>query len=265
MQASTRTSKVNKRKSAKADKQTSNRSKVLARSSIAAQDTKATRNLSGKTASVDKAASFEDEIFFSLQHQRNKWAATAIASMGLSVLCLASVMLLLPLKETRPYVVMVDKTTGEAEKIVEVRPTSLAEEEVVLQAELVSYISDRETYDVMDNATRIPEVLARSSGEAAHQLRSQWSGEHANYPPDLYGESSRILVKIKSITKLDDDLARVRFTKLREDRNGESLSRDFVATVQFEFLPEARRTLQTVWKNPLGFFVVNYRIDPETR
>ena len=40
--------------------------------------------------------------------------------------------------------------------------------------------------------------------------------------------------------------------------------RAFVATVGFAFHPRTERTLEAVWKNPLGFTVTSYRIDAET-
>lgn len=59
--------------------------------------------------------SFEDEIFFSLCVQRNNWAKVAVGSIGACLLALGVLIAVLPIKETVPYVVLVDKTTGEAE------------------------------------------------------------------------------------------------------------------------------------------------------
>ena len=213
----------------------------------------------------DIAYSFEDEVFFSLQSQRNRWAMVAVLSLCLSAVCIGSIVALLPLKEIKPYVVMVDKTTGEAEKIVQVRPVELSEQEAVLQAELVSYVVDRETYDIADNADRIPEVLDRSDGNAVSSLRSLWRSSSPNYPPSVYGDNSRVLVKIKSISILPDSpVARIHFQKTREFNNGDSVSRQFVATVGFKFRPQVEKNLEVVWKNPLGFVVTSYRVDAET-
>lgn len=101
--------------------------------------------------------SFEDEVFFQLRSQRNRWMIVAILALVIAVVAMGVVLALLPLKEVKPYVIMVDKTTGAAEKIVQVRPVNLSEQEAVRQANLVSYVSDRETYDASDNETRIPD------------------------------------------------------------------------------------------------------------
>ncbi|MEI2387441.1 type IV secretion system protein [Breoghania sp. JC706] len=214
--------------------------------------------------------SFEDEVFFTLRQQRNNWARVAVGSMVLTVLALVTLIIILPLNETKPYVVMVDKTTGQAEKIVQVRPASLDQQDAVLQAELVSYVVDRETYDLADNAVRIPDVMERSSDNAAETLAQIWRSSSPQYPPTVYGDGVRVRVVVKSISLTPAvkrgraDLARVRITKYREEKGRETAQRTFVATVGYEFNPQQDATLESVWKNPLGFTVVSYRIDAET-
>lgn len=210
------------------------------------------------------AYAFEDEIFFQLRSQRNRWMAVAVFALILAVVSMGTVIALLPLKEVKPYVVMVDRTTGEAEKIVQVRPVSLVEQEAVRQAELVSYVIDRETYHISDNQTRIPDVLGRSQEQARSSLVSLWTKGNENYPPDIYTTRSRLIVKVISITLLTEQTAQVRFRKKLETEGENPVERDFVATVGFEFQPKVERNLESVWKNPLGFVVTNYRIDAET-
>ncbi|MFK5980826.1 MAG: type IV secretion system protein [Rhizobiaceae bacterium] len=208
--------------------------------------------------------SFEEEVFFQLQTQRNRWMYVAIISLILSVGCVGALLALLPLKEIRPYVVMVDKTTGAAEKIVQVQPLKLSEQEAVRQAELVSYVSDRETYDAFDNETRIPEVLTRSRNQARDSLVTLWTKGSESYPPSIYASRSRVRTTIVSITLLTEKTAQVRFRKTLETQGEKPVQRDFVATVGFEFNPRVERNLEAVWQNPLGFVVTNYRIDAET-
>ena len=188
----------------------------------------------------------------------------AVVALILSFVSMGVVVALLPLKETKPFVVMVDRTTGEAEKIVQVRPVSLAEQEAVRQAELVSYVVDRETYDIADNQTRIPDVLTRSQNQARSSLVALWTKGAENYPPDIYATRSRLIVTVVSIALLTETTAQVRFRKTLETEGERPVERDFVATVGFEFQPRVERNLEDVWKNPLGFVVTNYRVDAET-
>lgn len=190
--------------------------------------------------------------------------AVALLALAIATIAIASVVALLPLKEIKPYVIMVDKTTGAAEKIVQVRAVDLSEQDAEREAELVRYVTDRETYDVADNETRIPDVLSRSQDQARSSLIALWTRGSENYPPDIYADRSRLKVTIVSITLLTTNTAQVRFRKVLERDGERSIERDFVATVGFVFEPRVERNLQDVWKNPLGFMVTNYRVDAET-
>lgn len=213
---------------------------------------------------------FEDEVFFTLRQQRNNWAKIAIGSIILALMALGCLIAILPLNETKPFVVMVDKTTGQAEKLVQVRPASLDQQDAVLQAELVSYVTDRETYDPADNPVRIPDVMTRSQDDAAATLAQIWNAGSQQYPPTVYGNGVRVRVVVKSISispaakRGAFDLARVRITKFREEKGKETAARTFVATVGYAFRPKNEAKLEEVWKNPLGFTVLSYRIDAET-
>ncbi|MGZ2454323.1 type IV secretion system protein VirB8 [Rhizobium ruizarguesonis] len=213
---------------------------------------------------------YEEEIFFTLRQQRNNWAKVAVGSIGAALLSLGCLLAILPLKDTKPFVVMVDKTTGQAEKLVQVRPASLDQQDAVLQAELVSYVVDRETYDQADNSTRILDVMARSKDNAAETLAQLWTSNSPQYPPTIYGTGVRVRVTVKSISinpvshRNAPDLARVRITKFREEKGRETAERSFMATLGYSFQPKENAKLEEVWKNPLGFIVLSYRIDAET-
>jgi len=213
---------------------------------------------------------FEDELFFTLRQQRNSWAKVAVGSMFAAVLSLVCLATIVPLKEVKPFVVMVDKTTGEAEKLVQIRPISLDQQDAVQQAELVSYVVDRETYDPADNPQRIPGVLARSSGDAADTLTQLWSSSSPQYPPTVYGADVRIRVVVKSISISPStqhnapELARIRITKFREEKGRDTADRTFTVTIGYLFKPKDNAKLEDVWQNPLGFDAISYRIDAET-
>ena len=212
----------------------------------------------------DVAQRFEDEVFFGLQRRAALFGWLAGLSLATALCSVAAMVFMLPLKEIRPYVVMVDRQTGESELVVSTRPADLAETDAVRQAELVRYVSERETYDTADNRERIPAVLATSQGQAATSLRALWTKEADQYPPAIYGEDSLIRVKVRSVAILNDSTAQVRFTRTLEQPGMQPVVRAFVATVGFAFQPRVERTLEAVWQNPLGFTVTSYRIDAET-
>ena len=210
------------------------------------------------------AAAFEDEVFFTLRRQRNwGWIVGAIG-MAIGLASVVTLALTVPLKETRPYVVMVDRATGESEQVVSVRPTTLEDQRAVLEAELVRYVTNRETYDPTDNPERIPLVDAMSVGQAQSSLRAIWNSGSDSYPPALYGGDTVITTRVRSVSVLDEDTAQVRFVRRLEKDGATPVERDFVAVVGYRFEPRTERTLDQVWRNPLGFTVTGYRIDAET-
>ena len=207
---------------------------------------------------------FEDEVFFGLQRRVKLFGWLAALSMAVALGGMIALLIVLPLKEIRPYVVMVDRATGESELVVSTLPGALAERDAVRQAELVRYLTERETYDVADNGARIPQVLATSEGQAAESLRALWTSASPQYPPALYGANTLIRVRVRSVTVLGDTTAQVRFTRALEEPGTQAVERAFVATVGFAFRPRTERTLEAVWNNPLGFIVTSYRVDAET-
>jgi type IV secretion system protein VirB8 len=213
---------------------------------------------------TDTVHRFEDEVFFGLRRRAALFGWMAGLSLGVALCAVGAMVVMLPLKEIRPYVVMVDRQTGESELVVSTRPADLAETDAVRQAELVRYVTERETYDTADNRERIPAVLATSESQAATSLRALWTREADQYPPAIYGEDSLIKVKVRSIAILNDATAQVRFTRQLEQPGLQPVVRAFVATVGFAFRPRVERTLEAVWQNPLGFTVTSYRVDAET-
>ena len=217
-----------------------------------------------KNTSAATAYAFEDEVFFSLRRQRAIFGGVAALSLVVALGAVGTLAMTLPLKEVRPYVVMVDRTTGEAEQVVSVRPTSLTDREAVLEAELVRYVTNRETYDPNDNPERIPLVDAMSKDQAQASLRAIWNSGSDDYPPQLYGSDTTITTRVRSVSVLDEDTAQVRFVRRLEKAGIEPVERDFVAVIGFDFDPRVERSLDQVWRNPLGFTVTGYRIDAET-
>jgi len=207
---------------------------------------------------------FTDEVLHGVRRSRAIAWWFAGGCLVVAATSVAALAMIAPLKEVRPYVVIVDRATGAAEKVVEVQAVSLSEQDAVRQSELVSYVTDRETYHTVDNATRIPDVLRRSTDQAAESLRALWSTSNPEYPPNLHGGSVVQRVVVKSVTILNEGTAQVRFTKRREVAGERPISRDFVATLGFAFNPRVERTLEAVWSNPLGFTITSYRIDAET-
>ncbi|WP_054006231.1 virB8 family protein [Cypionkella psychrotolerans] len=171
---------------------------------------------------------------------------------------------LFPLKTTETVIVVVDKSTGDIDRAVTMAPLQMGERDALIQAQLVAYVDDRETFDQTDSEHRVNAVLDRSKGDAERTLRALWSSTNPDYPPKIYSDGSKIDVTIKRINLISEAIAQVNFTRtLRQPRSKETVTRSYVATVGFTFQPQRERRLEMVWANPLGFSVQSYRVDAE--
>lgn len=189
------------------------------------------------------------------------WVAVALAFLlGLALV------VLMPLRTTEVFTVLVDKTTGQAERIVQVQPTGIQDEEAIKQALLVAYVTDRESFILAGIQQRLESVQRRSIGSAQRALRELWtdSGDNQDYPPRIYGQGAEVTITVKAINFLEPLVAQVRFEKTLRRTRQQTVTRAFVATIGFEFEPRRERQLQRVWENPLGFVVSTYRVDAET-
>jgi type IV secretion system protein VirB8 len=91
-----------------------------------------------------------------------------------------------------------------------------------------------------------------------------WNSGSDQYPPSIYGGDTVITTRVRSVSILDENTAQVRFVRRLETEGATPVERDFVAVVGYAFEPRTERTLDQVWRNPLGFTVTGYRIDAET-
>ncbi|GFE67270.1 virB8 family protein [Litoreibacter roseus] len=208
---------------------------------------------------------FEADVIFGPRRRERFAYCVAAAGAVVGVLGFAGAVTLFPLKTVETVVVVVDKETGEMDRVVAVEALSVDESDAIIQANLVAYVDDRETYDLTDSEERINSVLQRSDRDAARSLRDLWSSTNPDYPVAIYGRNAKIEVVIRSVNQIEPGVAQARFTKsLRTPRDTRVITRPYVATIAYEFRPETRQRLQEVWANPLGFVVTSYRVDAET-
>ncbi|MDE3027148.1 MAG: type IV secretion system protein, partial [Paracoccaceae bacterium] len=86
-----------------------------------------------------------DLLMGPLRSERRAWSVAAAAT-GVALVLGAVLVAVMPLKSTEVVTVLVDRHTGDVEKVVTVQPTGIEDEEAIKQALLVSYVSDREGF-----------------------------------------------------------------------------------------------------------------------
>lgn len=206
---------------------------------------------------------WENEIVKKAKRSRTlAWFVTTIFGT-ITLLALAALVMLVPLKSFEPYIVEVDRNTGYMEvKTGLTRPANLTEQQAVTQANVVRYIRAREGHDPFAIEENFGIAALLSTGDAARELQEQYSAANPNNPAKVLGKNKRVLVEIKSVTFSNASTALVRFSTT-ERSDTDSIVRHFISVVRYRYT-DTPATNEWRFENPLGFQVYNYRRDQET-
>ncbi len=210
-----------------------------------------------------EAASWSADVHGALRASRRlAWwvAGTACAVAALEALALTA---LAPLKTVVPYAISVDRQTGFVETVRPLAPGALSQDQAVTQANLVEYVTRRETFDATDLSDAYRKVVLFSAGEARDQYVRLMKRTTPESPLNLNSASTVVQVTVKSVSLLSPTTALVRFdTTRREQGAGTGEQRSYVAAIAFRYTT-APATMGDRFQNPLGFQVTRYRRDAE--
>lgn len=210
-----------------------------------------------------EAASWSADVHGALRASRRlAWwvAGAACAVAALEALALAA---LAPLKTVVPYAISVDRQTGFVETVRPLAPGALSQDQAVTQANLVEYVTRRETFDATDLSDAYRKVVLFSAGEARDQYLRLMKRTTPESPLNLNPASTVVQVTVKSVSLLSPTTALVRFdTTRREQGAGTGEQRSYVAALAFRYTA-APASMGDRFQNPLGFQVTRYRRDAE--
>lgn len=200
----------------------------------------------------------EEELVYGARRREQLWQKIALAGMFFGVVgCLGAVAVSILDVDPAPVVVPYNPETGMALPNASVGAVKVTENRAIIEAEVFRYVTERETYNQLDNDLRVNGVLAMSDGNAETTLRELWNSANAEYPPKVYGPDARMDVEIQSINRIGSNRATVRLRKRLASNQGTKTGL-FTVTLMFEFRPQERRTIDEVWTNPFGFTVTEY-------
>ena len=217
------------------------------------------------TAELDpyfKAAqTWEQEIIANAIQSRNRAWIISFFCMALAVLSVVALLLLLPLKTFEPYVVTVDRGTGYLELTRGLYQGNLTQDEAITQANLVKYVSLRESYNPSILRENYDLVSLMSQGMALQEYQQLWNGKNPDNPSIVYGRKSAIDIKIQSVSFLNDKTASIRFQRELKENNQTRVSY-WTAIIDYQYTQKPMKMADR-FLNPLGFQVTSYRINPE--
>ena len=203
----------------------------------------------------------EEELIYGARRREQLWQKLAFAGLFFGVLgCLSAAAVSVLDVDPAPFLVPYDPETGLALPNASVSAVQVTENQAIIESAVFKYVTDRETYNQLDNDVRVRSILERSDGAAEASMRNIWNSANPSaYPPTVYGANARLDVEILSINRIGRNRATARLRKRLTSPQGAQAGL-FTATLLFEFRPEERRSIDDVWTNPFGFTVIEYAI-----
>lgn len=220
----------------------------------------------------EQAALFEDSVDFEVsksimaaKSEHRAWTITK-GACGLTALSWLALVLLMPLKTIEPYVVTVDKNSGQTQVVSVLSQTTdtLTEQEVIDRYWLSNYLRWREVYDWYTLQNDYNSTLAFSNPDVQREYASIFEGDNAL--DVAWGKRIKATIKILSIVNdAQTHRATIRFEKTikqveSKDKGNPTV---WVATVGYRYDPDKEMTQDQRLVNPLAFEVTSYRVDPE--
>ena len=223
----------------------------------------------GAVKAEDKETYFEtartweyDRMRAAIQSKRLAWGVAG-GACALAVASVSAVVMLTPLKTVQPYVIRVDKASGETEVVTALKgPQPRTYEDAVNRYFISQYVRLRE--GCINDAARENAYAVMLMSEPAESSRylSGVESNNKNAPSNIYGDKGYVSIAIRTISFLSPTVAQVRFTKIITFGQNTPVAQNWNAIMTFKYTtaPEHEKDRNL---NPLGFQVVNYRSDPE--
>lgn len=222
---------------------------------------------------VAQGVSFELTLSEQLRRSERRAWRVAWCAVAMAVLLAGGYLLLLPLKERVPYLVMADPYTGTANVARlsgNFNDRDVTMEEAINKSNVAQFVLARESYDSGLIGQRNWRTTLSMAGPA---VAPAYIALHAEHNPErpfrLYGSGRSVRARVLSIVLIGGGEGRrpsgatVRFQRSLYDKSSgriEPLDAR-IATLEFTYNADLRLSDEDRLLNPLGFRVINYRVD----
>lgn len=210
-----------------------------------------------------EAGSWASDKIGALQASRRLAWIVAITAVAVAVVEALALVILMPLKTVVPYTLLVDRTTGFVQALKPLEPNQITPDRALVQSMLVQYLIARESFDIATLQANYQKVGLWSADKARDEYLNLMQPSNLDSPLIRYPRSAVVETRVKSVSRLDEQSALVRYETVRRDEGAQALPpQHWVAIVQYRFSGEPM-SAEDRFLNPLGFQVVEYRRDPE--
>lgn len=193
---------------------------------------------------------------------RTGWIVAGVLGL-VAVLEAIAIVVMVPLKTTVPYTLMVDRHTGYVQALKPLVPEAIAPDTALTRSFLVQYVIAREEFDIDTLKGDYRKVALWSAGEARDRYVAGINAANPESPLSALPRRALVEVQIRSVSTLNADTALVRFATSRTDPGAQRQEPQlWAAVIRYRF-SEAAMSAEDRFTNPLGFQVVRYRRDAE--
>lgn len=225
-----------------------------------------------------RRSEFDDAIDFEVsladvrrRSERRAWFLAMLFGVLLA-LSVVGYFVLLPLKQTVPFVVMADTHSGQATvaRLAGSLPASLSSNEALDRANIANFVRARESYDASLLGDRDwGLVFSMAVPAVVSAYRRLHDPTNASQPYKVYGTQSSLRIRIVSLqmnpaaAAPSNRTATVRFSRYLFDKamGTERLIDHKIAQVEYRYDTALKLQDQDRLLNPLGFRVEAYRVD----
>lgn len=210
-----------------------------------------------------EAKSWYEEKYESVVCSRNRYRVLAFSLMGLLGLAISSICIMMPLKKYIYRILEVNKQTGEVTVLKEMEGNKFTSNWALTHYFLNQYVAMRESYSFEDIKRKFNTVAAMSDQTVADAYIASIVDSNPKSPINTYKNTYYKEVNVVGIDKLNDHTALVRFKVITHNKNdfNDTKTKDWHAVVNWKYI-NVPDSLQDRDKNPLGFKVTYYQLEP---
>lgn len=201
-----------------------------------------------------------------LSSRRAAWRVATSAVVLLVLFGLVLCSLLLSMEPSRPYVVRVDNATGNVEHVTALVDGHESYSERIERYFLHQYVLACESYDwnTIQSTYNRCGLFSDATVQRAFHAKFEDNPKQGHVALDKkYGNHTRVVVEIRSITPGENQTATVRFTRTIVGPSNPPPPEQVIATISYRFVNTAM-TEEVARINPLGFQVNTYVPSIET-
>ena len=211
-----------------------------------------------------QALDFETSLSYMAKKSTQRAWIVTFFSVIVALASVLAVSFLTPLKTVEPYVIRVDNVTGMVDILTTLNEEKITSNEALDKHFITQYVKAREGYyyDMLNKDYVLVQLL--SSPEVASDYRLIYEGENAR-DAELKN-NYQIDPQILSIVLNNSNGVKIATTRLKLKIFNKStqgiVEKMIVVTLSYDYFLESIRE-QDILDNPLGFKVLNYRVDEE--